>query len=333
MIFADKRNYGIVESGFNGKYKLFTAFLDSIRDGNRISPFDATSVDKSKSLLVIKAFNEHSERALMGAQSHGECLAINFIDGSIHKLNKRDFAYGFNERFGSSDTTGTASGHVSEMVIKKAVLELIEKNELFMLWYGAKGFYVELCCKYRNLIDSLEFINSFVDIFLCRRLSNYFTAIVIVKTSTNTKIVASGIAISNCMDEAISLALQEARLMEWAHHNNIDSIFYKLSDENHLLSIDHLEKLKLSLWTYNAKFNYSPNLKQLKIHDLVKSIYFRAINVGKGKRELTVKCVSDELFNCLPRNGRIALSMNKEIVKHIGLDKCRLNKIPDCVLL
>jgi len=332
MIFATKGNYGLVDSNFTGNYKLFYAYLDSFREGRKASPSDATSIDVLKRLLVIKTYNEHSERALMGAQQDIECEAINFIDKSIHKLNQYDFSYGFNPRFGISDTTGTASGHISRIVLKKAVLELIEKNELFLFWYGKHGVYIEPDNYIRSMVCDMNFISPFADIFLCNELSNFFTAIVILRSTG--RLTSSGIAISSNLDDAISHALQEAKLLEWCHYGNTKSPFEKTSDEVNLQIVEHIDSIKSSYTSYESiKKQYSNDDDILKINDFVKSIYFRVLNLGIGKRELTIKCISEELFNCLPRTDRIKQSMDKKIIKHFGLDLIDIDGIPNCVLM
>jgi len=330
VIFADKRNYNILRGSFIGDYMMFYAFLDSIKRDNMATPSDATSIDKSKRMLVVKTFNEHSERALMGLRKKEECDVINFIDKTVCKLNKIDFTYGFNSQFGHSDTTGTASGHRSHAVIKKAVLELLEKNELLGLWYGKKGSVLELS-KYSDLVNNFKFISPNVDIFLCNELSNYYTIIVVL--SSDDKITSSGIAIDSCFDDALSLALQEAKLLEWCNYDSSASTFAKWPAEVHMEAKRHLDNLSARLIKKSADRHQYKAKSELEINKFIRSIYIRMLNASFGKRELTIKCISMELFNCLPRSEWLKSSIDKDIIKYFNIDETVIDSTPECILL
>jgi len=331
MIFANGNSYGLLDSNFNGNNKLFYALLDSFKSGNKTSPADATSVDTSKALLVAKTFNEHSERALMGAQDDIKCDVFNFIDKTMHKLKRSDFGYGNNSHFGISDTTGTASGHVSATVIEKAVLELIEKNELLMLWYGRKGVNIAQCPHILSIIAQLNFFSSSVDIFLCREVSNYYTIIVVLRNSQ--QVTASGIAISHCIEDALLRALQEAKLIEWCHNDSVVSYFAKYTLEEHAVAMKYIKQLKSEFETYDIQTFQDQPVENLQISSFVRNIYVGILNRGIGKRQLTIKCISEDLLNCLPRHGRIEVSSDKSIFRHIQLDMQNIKAIPDCILV
>jgi hypothetical protein len=72
---------------------------------------------------------------------------------------------------------------------------------------------------------------------------------------------------------------------------------------------------------------------KFEVNSFIKGIYLKMINIGLGKREKTVKCISDELFSCLPRNERIKASMDKGLIKYLGIRESDLESMPDCILL
>jgi len=331
MIFADKRSYGIVDSNFIGNYKYGYAYLGSFRDGNKISPSDGTALEISKELVIAKMFNEQSERSLLGAQKDVEVDAINFIDKTLNKLNRRDFAYGYNSRFGYSDTTGSASGHNSEKVIMKAVLELIEKNELLAFWYGERGYKVNCNVFTKDLVSRFGITSPTIDLFICNEVSNYYTAIAIL--SKHNRIKGSGVAIGSSVDVALELAIKESSLIERCFLDNPNSYFAKISEEEHVQALNHIASLKSMLPVFDYKKATEEEDRVLRISDYVGSIFFHIVNAGLGKRMLTVKCISDELFSCLPTKHRLLLSLNKAIMQDLELDSETISNKADCILL
>ena len=70
-------------------------------------------------------------------ESEKEIKLLSFNADNIISVKGKEVSYGSKYVFGSIDTTGTASGvFKSDDIINKAIFELLEKNELLLLWYG-----------------------------------------------------------------------------------------------------------------------------------------------------------------------------------------------------
>ena len=321
MLFADKRYYGIQSGSFIGNYKIAYAFLDGSIKNNKISPMDTTAIDKLKEKAILKANSEHAERLLLNVQQNKLVESINIITNKLEENNAEDFSYEPGDLYLKSDTTGTAAGLTSDEIITKAVLELLEKNEMLLLWYGKKGYFLEHNDYIKSLIKELDLKSPNIDIFVCRNLCNFYTVIAIAYD--DEKVTSSGVSVSKSLTEAISLALEEAKIIEWANP------FTSISKSNHTDSINHSKLLKKDLEIYNYN---SPKQENLIINSFIKTLNIRILNTPSGKRPTTVKCISKELFNCLPQKERISLDYNRQILKEFDIHEDIIKNSPECIL-
>ena len=86
----------------------------------------------------LKFYSEYIERTVLASNYRNEkkIKAFDLINGKITTLERCCLSYGPNLISGHCDTTGTSSNPFSSIdSVKKAISELIEKNELILFWY------------------------------------------------------------------------------------------------------------------------------------------------------------------------------------------------------
>ena len=145
MIFANKERYGITRNIFLKQSYIGCLNLCRVKTKLGISIGDATSRDINKLVSIKKCYNEYLERFSLGISIDREdtVQSINIIDNSICNRKKKLFAYG-DTSYGHNDTTGTATGINSYIIIEKAIRELIEKNDVLCFWYNDSGKVISL---------------------------------------------------------------------------------------------------------------------------------------------------------------------------------------------
>lgn len=328
MIFSNN-NFGIVSNDFLNRKYISYANLGSIVTNLGNTPIDSTAIDETKEISFLKCYHEHLERKQIGFQVglSQKINVLNYIDKNIYSIDKSDFGYGYSDMFGKVDTTGTASGLKSQEIIEVAILELIEKNEMLLFWYLQKGEYVKKDTFIKKIISDMGFSSDRVEIFTCQEISNYFVFFVVL-IDQNT-VIASGAGISNNQINALKKALSEARLLEWQNKNNKMSSLYMMDLSEKEKVINYLDNLIKVLPIKEIRNN---KVHSLVIVDWVESIYINVLNPLNDYSSLTIKCISRELYNCLPLKDNIVKSLNKKISIKYRLSLESLESIPDCIL-
>src|SRR5699024_1216735 len=105
------------------------------------SPNGASSISTSKKLAFIKSHYEYLERRLLmtGHSIKNQYIeTFNLITSTFEKKSN-DLSKFSREGSQIIDTTGTATHYNSAVAIYNALKELLEKNALFLFWYGGIG--------------------------------------------------------------------------------------------------------------------------------------------------------------------------------------------------
>jgi len=85
---------------------------------------------------------------------------------------------------------------------------------------------------------------------------------------------------------------------------------------------------------YLPNINFSSSSqKSLKIPNWISSFDVAVLNSMYDLESLTIKCISKDLFNCLPIKNNILLSLDKKIIQYYNVHISIINKTPDCILL
>ncbi len=111
--------------------------VEKTKNPKMIYPYGNTSAGKKKSVLLGKIYNEYLERFKMVNNDRIEAKVdlVSLNDLSVEMQSRKTLTYETDDIYGLKDTTGTSSGLDSSFLVEKAVLELIEKNELIPIWY------------------------------------------------------------------------------------------------------------------------------------------------------------------------------------------------------
>lgn len=330
MIFLDEKRYGVTNNYFLNEHYIAYGFFGSIKSQYGLTPDDASGISYSKKEAILKCYNEFLERFKMGGKIGVEKEIPIYNNGTNSFIMERasDFSYGYNKKYGYIDTTGTAARFSHGDAMQTALNELIEKNELFLFWYKNCGCYVEKTQNINELIRIRNYASSRIEIFETEELSNMSTFIVV--GMHNGRIKTSGISTNINPMEAINKALDEARLLEWINYNNVQSSLENVGEKSMAQTVNYLENKCNTL----KKYKWDEFKKDKIIYqELVKNIQFAVLNNKNDFEGLVLKCISKDLFNCIPLKERILKDCNKNIMKRYGITKADVHNKPDCILL
>jgi hypothetical protein len=199
---------------------------------------------------------------------------------------------------------------------------------MFLFWYLKKGFVIKKDYYITNKLKQYNFSSDRIEIYKCCELSNFITFIVVL--ISDNKIIASGAGINGDANSALEKALSEARLIEWQNKNNPMSNINNLTVEKNIEVINYINYLN----GYLPNINFSSSSqKSLKIPNWISSFDVAVLNSMYDLESLTIKCISKDLFNCLPIKNNILLSLDKKIIQYYNVHISIINKTPDCILL
>lgn len=330
MLFIDKKRFGIVAGDFlNSKYIAYS-ILGSVLTHSGTTPSDGTGIDSVKKMAFIKSYGEQLERKKIGFQVNSSQVVkcVGYFDKEIVNVDMHNFGYGKSLIYGHIDTSGTASGLKSKDIVDNAVLEIIEKNEMLLFWYLKKGCYINKTESLIKMINNIGFSSEQIEVFYSRELTNNHVFIVIL--ISQGKIVASGAGINKDSLKSLKKALLEARLLEWLNKNNPLSTMSKLDEKEQQNTINYIRSLKQDLPHKNFKRTVE---KHTVFEEWIKSMDVHVLNKHNNNTSLTIKCISEDLYNCLPLKRNIKDDLNKKIATIYGLDDYVLENTPDCILL
>lgn len=325
MMFLNKCRFGLTDSAFLGEYHITYAFVDSILTPYGKTPSDSNSIDLKKDIGIIKLYEEANERKRLasGILKNNNCIVFDYLNKCWKEYPSRYYSYGFNDKYGFVDTTGTASGYISKNVVMKGIEELIEKNEMALFWYLKKGYYINSDAVINSLIQKHNLKSKEIGIFECKSLSNMYAYFVLL--FDDRRFVASGACASLNSDIALQGALGEAKLLEWQNFNNSRSTAAKLNEKEFQSIYNYYLILKK-----RSKY-YSRHISEtLKFNDWIKTLDIAILNTIDNRKSVTIKCASEELLSCIPRKSNIDQNNCKYSERIKTLE---YKDIPDCILL
>lgn len=348
MIHINKSTlfFNIPEYNFNSD-KLYTSYsyLGNFKFGNRIGPVGSNAISKSRTMAIKKSFSESLERRalMLGGVKNKESNLVPTFDLISSEISQLPYEYTTyrTEKPNSIDTTGTAAHINSELAVKKALLELIEKNALFLFWYGKKGYILEQSLYNKHYINErIEKKGFNVKLFV--NTDFHPLKVVFAVIFDNNIIYSAGVGCSINIAESINLALEEAYLLKWQniyvdfialnhkYKKKIDLNYHK-SCIMHLKSIENYYQGKL-----DSEYDYCTEKEGLElilsaIPNWVKNIH--VIYLTSLIRNIkVVKIFSEELYNHIPVKNLIDLShpINREI---LSLTENEIRNIPECIIV
>ncbi|MDR2832741.1 MAG: hypothetical protein LBV67_03390 [Streptococcaceae bacterium] len=320
-------NYILNEERFLRVKKVMIGSINTIRIGNKIIPPSASSSDSSKLTCLNKMYNEYLERSHIGFMMDKEdkLTCIDLISSEKHRQKKKNLSYGNNNVFGYIDSTGTASrGESSQLVVKKAIAELLEKNELFLFWYfnlGKRMPSQDDCVKKYIKLYAMESYDNFV--FKVRNLSNWFTIIFI--SFKGEKLISTGICCHENIENAIEGAVKEAKILRvlnsFRYMEQYSGDFQKkiFAFIHSFKGIEEKFKPGIALTNYN-----------LLLNDMVKDLNVAFINSNHNNKGKVISVFSTSLIKCLPIKKNLTSCKNVPIVNKYGL--LNIDDYIDCIV-
>ena len=272
-------------------------------------PWTVSSIGNSNSIVLKKLYSEYFERILIGFQ-----LGLdNYIDllylttGQFERMMRKQISYGYSDVFGIIDTTGSASGTSNSFdIVKKAVYELLEKNELLLLWYGFLGEeYIFSKYEYDSMLkyfNDLSYITDEIKVFFSSNLSNAICCSVFL--FRKKQLTGSGISLRLNSTEALNSAIQEAKNITVVYKNKSYGHYKNLTKYEHLNIYNHICRISKK----NYRLDFDNTSEELYLKDWLKNdIRLAYLNFCPVSSAKTIKVYSEHLYNCLPNIRNIEM--------------------------
>lgn len=338
--------------GYNAKYKSYINspfYMSSSIIGNYkdeegyIGPKGGGGIAYDKKTAILKSFSEAIERRslLFGSTNiNGESLAIN-----LKNLQKKQIDHNltkYNDSNPVVDTTGTAVHYNSDTAVYNALTELLEKNAIFLFWYGKKAYQLNSLNKspyYYGLDDEVFNFKYYVQDFF-----NPLLVVICICEDTINNIVHFGVGSSLDLNEAVEKAQSELVLLK--KNRELEMIYNTSSPrENHInvyhQIIKYLKEFESSdiysnsdFKKYEKKMNYYDKIDILikELPEWIEELYLTILNQKAFAKLISVKISSPQLITCLPikRNLNLDLTVN---FKTLNLNQLDLNLLPDCPIV
>lgn len=301
-------------------------------------PYDSSSLDFSLSKALKKNYSEHLERNLLGIQliRNKSLNSCELKSGEVHGIRGSEVSYLSNSIYGCSDTTGTSSGYLNtQKIIEKGVFELVEKNELALMWYGMLGSGIRLSTDKYN--EYMKYFNDYqigaVDDIVVIYSQNFSNIHVIyVFLFRDKKIVSSGIAGRLSFNEAFNAAIAEAKLLLVIYQDVKYGEYASITKQEYINVYNHIKKIEnIRTTDYCKMVKKNDDAKLVNIFssqlDKFEVVFLNSVNTCQGK---TIKVCSRALYNCVPR--RENLQYIKKIFRIYDINPFKL-EIPDCIIV
>ncbi len=301
--------------------------VESTKNKKYIFPYSNTSSGKNKSALLGKLYNEFLERFKMvnNYRSNKKKNAV-FISKLKEKPIKcKILSYGYDSKYGHKDTTGTASGIGSDILIEKAVCELLEKNELMLMWYKRLCYLVEFTDSVNSILLRYGLTSKNVKIFYTQNISNIHTIIVFI-LNNDFKIIGSGVSGDKDVFLALVSAIEEALMQKWMEELSPKSIYnmknYKKFN-NYFFSFFNIKEINIE--------NIKP-VQNIKINQFFNDVEISLLNIAGFQREITIKAISKTMFNCIHTIRNIKKNKQKPIAVFYKIEK-ELKNAVECTVI
>lgn len=333
MIFANKYNrIRYQTNSFLYSYKVVEGSLEQIKFDNKVIPYTTSSIDKSLQIAYIKAYNEFLERSRIGYNLLLDIskYAYNLKDGNSIQIKSIDIGYVQKGRFGTMDTTGTASGYGSSFLCQKALLELIEKNDLILIWYRFMGYSLVINDEIINILKKIGLDPKNISVFVCNNISSAFTSVTIMFDDYGN-VVSSGVCCDLDVNKSVLNSLLEAKLLQKIYSDQSYSPFPQSLKNVYFNHISNMKSnmYKITLTELSKRFKREV---EIELKDWVSSIYYCVLNTMEHQSFTTVRCFSEELLSCLPIKYNIMKNIDKKIIEKYNILNI-IDSVPNCIIV
>lgn len=312
-------------------------FYCKINSNDYVLPYDSSSIDCSLLLAIKKNYSEYLERTLLGAQlvKDKKIKSYGLKDCSIKTISGSDISYLSKGDFGVSDTTGTSSGGCnSKKIIEKGILELVEKNELGLLWYGMLGSGVNVSAnRYQFYLEYFNDVPGTVDEIVILYSNNFSNIhVVYIFLFKDEKLVSSGIGGRFTFIEAFNSAILEAKLLLTIYRDAKFGEYASVSDQECQRIYCHIKKIStIKVYDFNQLNETMQKSDSIEFTfpslDAFEIVFLNYCNYINSK---TIKVCSRMLYNCVPK--RENLIEMREIYRLYNINPFQSN-IPDCIIV
>lgn len=341
FLLSNKGLFNIPDTIYNHEPKLSFIYWGNLLVNNLIGPSGCNALGMTKSNSFLKSYSEAIERrALMagGYQNNkNEVEYFNLVNNTVGRIEVSFTRYSIDKTF-FSDTTGTATYYTSEIAIYKALTELIEKNCLYIFWYGMLGRKVEVKNK-DSFHLTLENEGYIVDVFEVDYLDPFITFVTIVHNGKDF-VYSCGVSGDINKNAALKNSVLEAYLLFWknAFQNLVYPLYTDFSKKNHIEFIKHLENYPCSRNICDMNNHIEKTVKN-NVTDIIKTLPKWVTEMNVVMLKTTVKqsnkavlVFSRDLFNHIPLKR--AIDLDKKINKKtINLTEQELMSLPECMIV
>lgn len=338
MNFILKKNgyFNIAETEFINDPKLSFIYWGSLVVDNLVGPVGCSGMDDLKVLSFKKGRSEAIERRALMAGGHENAHNLvpyyNLIDQSIGEIDIKYTRYSLDKEF-FSDTTGTACHFTSEQAVYKALTELLEKNCLFLFWYGKLGQKIHITEK-NEYVSTLMNKGYDVDIFEVDVFAPFYTYVTVVHNNEDF-IYTYGVTGDLNKVHAIQKSVQEAYLLSLkTEFENYAYSAYESERNKHIQFINWLKTFNQTI----KHMSVADDKQQYTVQDIIDNLpdWIEEMNVVLLKTTVnytksTVLVFSRDLYNHIPLKSAINpnIKINR---KTVNISEEDILTIPECMV-
>lgn len=300
--------------------------VEKTKNKKKIFPYSNTSSGKNKVEIFGKLYNEFLERFKMvnnyRSNKKTEIILINGLKKTLVKRNA--LTYGYDLQYGHKDTTGTASGLNSNILIEKAICELLEKNELMLMWYKKLCSLITINTAVQVVLMQYGINEKNIKIFYAQNISNIHTIIVFI-LNDNLQIISSGISGSTDAMSSLVLAIEEALMQKWMDELSPKPRHLKNNKkfDDYFFALCNVKQISIK--------NLNP-VQKIIINKPFDDIEIGLLNIAGYRREISIKAISKTMFNCIPTISNIKKNKTKAIAIIYDIEKALKNAI-ECAVV
>lgn len=295
-------------------------------------PYTTSARSHSLNTLIAKMYSEYTERIGFGCFSFFEKQvdSINIRNLKTKSIDANKLGLNGKATFGYVDTTGTAANNKkSNDIVRKAICELIEKNELYLFWYLHYGKRIKITPAVTYILKNQGMLDFENYLFVAQNLSLMPTVIYIgIK---NGHIVSTGISCDLYFYSAIKKAVAEAKIM----------YMFNLRRNRKCMDISELEHKKIYKFIRESSFSS----KYLQAKKILNYVYFKLklssdvgdiyVSLNSCMDERTapklITAFSDSLIKCVPTKENIRLSHTAPFLCKYNCKK--IDEHLDCIVV
>ncbi|WP_433745927.1 YcaO-like family protein [Falsibacillus pallidus] len=349
MIFNKRgdKSHNIPESLFVGK-NLYYAFskTNSFLLNGYMGPIGGNGISNDKKIAMKKAFSEMIERRnlMLGGSRlpSKKVISYDFINKTISEIPHELTTYSHDLPY-PIDTTGTAVHPNSQIAIYNAIKELLEKNSLFLFWYGKLGKKIIVQNNFHELLPEITTKYS-VRCFINESFSPLKVCIFFI--FKDERIISTGVGSSIDWLKACRIAIEEAIVLYQQDMINSDFSSFILQEKfqsnfideklnKYIKEFEQLQEYPTDTYYFDDKDEYPDNNGSLELllsslPSWIKELHSVIIPQKINRKLICIKVFSPNLFNHIPIKKYINCDL--PIFREASLNKKQFHQIPDCIV-